>query len=77
MLIGKTGCGKTTMYEIMVQAHKSLNRENHDYKDIFIKKLNPKSVEVDYLYGYPNDQTNEWIDGIISKTIKYMIDNKI
>jgi dynein heavy chain len=33
-------------------------------------KLNPKSISINYLYGYVNLLTNEWNDGIAAKIIR-------
>ena len=33
-------------------------------------KVNPKSISINYLYGYVNLLTNEWNDGIAAKIIR-------
>ena len=35
-----------------------------------IFKINPKSISINYLYGYVNLLTNEWSDGIMAKIIR-------
>jgi hypothetical protein len=39
-----------------------------------MQKVNPKSVSINYLYGYINLLTNEWNDGIAAKIIRDAID---
>ena len=54
--------------------------ENFWHKLVEIKKLNPKSVSMNELFGYTNLNTNEWNDGIVAKIIRDVVaeenDNK-
>jgi dynein heavy chain len=42
-----------------------------------MQKVNPKSVSINYLYGYINLLTNEWNDGIAAKIIRDAIDDPV
>ena len=58
MIVGPTGGGKTTCYEVLSESMTSLRREKHS-KDIryqIVRKevLNPKSINMGELYGEVN-----------------------
>lgn len=39
-------------------------------RNIILSKLNPKSVSINNLYGYVNNLTNEWNDGIVANIVR-------
>ena len=41
-----------------------------------MRRINPKAMQNKYLYGFINNMTNEWFDGIISKTVKQVVKEK-
>lgn len=57
MIIGQAGCGKSTIFNILLKSLERLNLkypENENYFNVKIYKLNPKSVSINNLYGYIN-----------------------
>ncbi|PRP88057.1 dynein heavy chain 6, axonemal-like [Planoprotostelium fungivorum] len=63
MLVGKTGCGKTTCYRALAEAMGELKTKDvHDptYQKVNIFALNPKSIDIGELYGEFNKFTHEW-----------------
>jgi dynein heavy chain len=62
--MGPPGSGKSSTWKTLTDA----NTRNND-KTIFAD-LNPKVVKTDELYGVVHMQTREWIDGLMSKTMR-------
>ncbi|KAJ3027001.1 UNVERIFIED_CONTAM: Dynein heavy chain 6, axonemal, partial [Siphonaria sp. JEL0065] len=68
MLVGPTGGGKTTCYEILRDASTRLKEKypsNSAFEKIKTWVLNPKCVAMTDLYGQFNLATMEWKDGLI------------
>lgn len=73
MLVGPTGGGKTTCWEILQHAMTELryqNVEDQRYQEIKSRVINPKSITMGQLYGEENLDTKEWTDGLASKIIR-------
>jgi dynein heavy chain len=68
MLVGPTGGGKTSNYNILKTALTSL--ENDGYYKVNTRVLNPKSITMGQLYGMFNETTREWIDGVLAYTVR-------
>ena len=62
--MGPPGSGKSSAWKTLTEA----NTRNND-KTIYAD-LNPKVVKTDELYGVVHMQTREWIDGLMSKTMR-------
>ncbi|CAF1453141.1 unnamed protein product, partial [Rotaria magnacalcarata] len=70
MLVGPTCCGKTTAWRVLLTA---LNRiENSDGQAHII---DPKAISKDDLYGYMDQNTREWTDGLFTHILRKIIDN--
>jgi dynein heavy chain len=85
MLVGATLSGKTRCWEVLADALCALNqdekdrgvKENFTYQAVKIDVINPKSVSVDELYGFTDDQTPpQWHDGILSCVLKRICQEK-
>jgi dynein heavy chain, axonemal len=71
MIVGKSGTGKTSIYQIIQKAYCELSPlKLPRYSSLEVTKINPKAVNTNGLYGYVNALTNEWHDGIVSKIIR-------
>ena len=78
MLVGTTGCGKTTCSYILAKALTQLHNDGSDdywHKPVRIDTLNPKSVTMGELFGETNLLTNEWTEGLVSKLVKDAVEN--
>lgn len=78
MLVGVTGCGKTTCGFILSKALTTLHNDGSDdpwHKPVRIDTLNPKSVTMGELFGETNLLTNEWTEGLVSKLVKDAVEN--
>lgn len=73
MLVGPTGGGKTTCYNVLQHTMTTL-REKGSKNDNFqaVKKIifNPKSISMGELYGEVNPISQEWHDGLASKVMR-------
>lgn len=74
MIVGPTGGGKTTSYEVLQDAMTKLRqvRKSVDPRYQVVKKevLNPKSITMGELYGEVNPVSQEWKDGLASKIMR-------
>ncbi|XP_055873384.1 dynein axonemal heavy chain 6-like isoform X2 [Biomphalaria glabrata] len=73
MLVGPTGGGKTTIYQILAQTLGNLHEEKLGvdfYQPVHTYVLNPKAITMEELYGGVNKLTMEWKDGLMGKTVR-------
>ncbi|XP_069092738.1 dynein axonemal heavy chain 6 isoform X2 [Pleurodeles waltl] len=78
MLVGPTGGGKTTVYEILAASLGALHKakEKHPfYKPVKTNVLNPKSVTMGELYGEVNLLTLEWKDGLMALSVRAAVND--
>ena len=79
MLVGVTGTGKTTCYEILAKAMGQLHDEgskNFYHKKVDQYVLNPKAVTMNELFGFVNVLTNEWTDGIVADIVRRAVQDE-
>ncbi|KAM7393703.1 hypothetical protein PAMP_020556 [Pampus punctatissimus] len=75
MLVGPTGGGKTTVYNILADTLETLHctgnkARNPFYQPVKTYVLNPKSVTMGELYGEVNTLTLEWRDGLMALSVR-------
>ena len=74
MLVGYTGSGKTTCYEILadVMTSERVNNPKADrtFQKVTYEVLNPKAISMGELYGQVDLLTQEWTDGLASKIMR-------
>jgi len=76
MLVGPTGAGKTTCYNILCQAMLRLHgqgSQNSSYQPVHTHVLNSKCVSMGELYGEVDALTQEWSDGLASSIMREAI----
>ncbi|XP_061882783.1 dynein axonemal heavy chain 6 [Entelurus aequoreus] len=80
MLVGPTGGGKSSVYNVLADALITLyNSECRDdnpfYQPVRTYILNPKSVTMGELYGEFNNLTMEWRDGLMALSVRDAVDD--
>ena len=73
MIVGQTGAGKTTCYEVLADSMQSLKgkgSKDFRYQNVRKEILNPKSITMGELYGEVNTISQEWRDGLASKIMR-------
>ena len=74
MLVGFTGSGKTTCYEILKDLMTAVRTENprapREFQKVTCQVLNPKAISMGELYGQVDLATQEWTDGLASKIMR-------
>jgi dynein heavy chain len=76
MLLGPTGCGKSSIWKTLVNTH-NWDVEKGAYKPkrtCVFETVNPKSVTGDELYGYMT-LAKDWKDGVLSIIMRGMAKN--
>ena len=67
VLVGPSGCSKTTIWKVLKAALKKLGQE------IKVHILNPKSVSRTELLGNMNNETREFVDGILTSLARKVV----
>ena len=74
MLVGPTGGGKTTCYEVLQAAMTALKEGGaHEFEKVKTWILNPKCISLSELYGEFNLATMEWKDGLIGNMFRAQV----
>ncbi|ODM98966.1 Dynein heavy chain 6, axonemal [Orchesella cincta] len=80
MLVGPTGGGKTSIYEVLkaaLTALYNLKVEGQHFKPVDTYVLNPKAVSLGELYGEVNNLTLEWRDGLLGIMVRNSVRPKM
>ncbi|CAO2605461.1 Dynein axonemal heavy chain 6, partial [Lemmus lemmus] len=78
MLVGPTGGGKTTVYQVLAETLgnlEKLNTGNSFYQPVKTYVLNPKSITMGELYGEVNNITLEWKDGLMALSVRAAVND--
>ena len=73
MLVGPTGGGKTSCYEVLADVMCEMRARNHpdrSFQKVNKQILNPKAISMGELYGEVNLSSQEWSDGLASKIMR-------
>ncbi|XP_060586003.1 dynein axonemal heavy chain 6-like [Ruditapes philippinarum] len=76
MLVGPTGGGKTTIYEVLAETCENLHKKEvkkEFYQPVHTYVLNPKAITMEELYGGINKLTLEWHDGLMGLTVRHCV----
>lgn len=70
MMVGPSGSGKTSAWQVLLKALEKLEGvEGVSYV------INPKAISKDSLYGFLDQTTREWTDGLFTHILRKIIDN--
>lgn len=70
ILLGDTFTGKTCALKLLAKTLNKLSLTNTNYNITDYEFINSKSITMNKLFGSFVNQTDEWLDGIISKTFR-------
>lgn len=70
MIVGETCSGKTASIFALAKGMTRANIEGHAFKKTHIYVINPKSVTSGQLYGLFDENTHEFVDGILAVTFR-------
>eukprot|EP00741_Cyanophora_paradoxa_P024938 tig00000056_g24072.t1 len=72
MLVGRSGAGKTVVWQTLQRALTKLKKDNVDpkYQAVKVYVINPKALTLNELYGAFDLATMEWTDGVLSKVMR-------
>ena len=84
MLVGLTQSGKSSVWQTLQDALTLLHKEEKEksgkadedchYRPIKVEVINPKSIDLDELYGcFDDGQPPQWKQGILSEVMKTMV----
>lgn len=68
MVVGATLSGKSTVWQLLARTLKRLKNEKGEdkYRSVQYEVLNPKAVTMNELFGYVDEMTMEWNEGVLS-----------
>ncbi|XP_060075174.1 dynein axonemal heavy chain 6-like [Ylistrum balloti] len=78
MLVGPTGGGKTSVYNILGDTLTNLHTakvDNYFYQPVHTYVMNPKAITMEELYGGVNKLTLEWADGLMAITVRKCVND--
>lgn len=70
MMVGPSGSGKTMACQVLLEA-----LQNIDGIEGVAHVIDPKSISKDSLYGYMDQNTREWTDGLFTHILRRIIDS--
>jgi dynein heavy chain len=77
MLVGDTGGGKTTCYQVLAWAMSDQKKKGHHrLQRVEYTVINPKSVVMKQLYGDFDRNTREWVPGVLAIEFKKFAEDK-
>lgn len=78
MCVGASGTGKSSVWRAVKQAQSGpLRRLYADaFQPVVAHAINPKSLSLGELYGQYDMQANEWLDGVLSNTMRQCCTDK-
>lgn len=78
MILGRTGTAKTSTWQGLQGAMSRLKKMGKaGYNNVEVYPINPKALNLGELYGEYNLSTGEWLDGVISATMRQTCAGKI
>ena len=66
MIVGETCSGKTATIFTLANAMSLAHAQGHAFKKTHVYVINPKSVTSGQLYGLFDENTHEFVDGILA-----------
>lgn len=70
MVVGQTCSGKTATIHNLAKALTAANASNSEFAKVQIFTINPKSVSSGQLYGLFDENTHEFVDGVLAVTFR-------
>jgi dynein heavy chain 1 len=73
MMVGPSGAGKSECWNVLLEALRRFEGDPAARSYV----IDPKAISKDDLYGFMDNTTREWTDGIFTNIIRKIIDNKL
>lgn len=70
MLVGSSGVGKTSVYTVLLRALKK-----YEQIEASVYRIDAKVLSKESLYGKLDPTTREWTDGLLTATLRRIVDN--
>jgi len=77
MIVGLPFSGKTRAYEVLMGAMKEMEEKDQGENQVVTIVINPKSIQMGYLYGNFDPTSHEWSDGVLAKSFRNMAHDKV
>lgn len=73
MLVGNPFGGKTSLLHLLAKALSLQNKLGQGEEKVEYETVNPKALTMGQLYGYFDDVSHEWSDGVVANTFRYSL----
>ena len=67
MLVGLPYSGKTTCYKILAHSLTEASKNSQEEVPAHYHVINPKSIQINQLYGYSDPVSKEWTEGVLGE----------
>jgi dynein heavy chain 1 len=74
MMVGPSGSGKSSAWTVLLEALNRLEAKGPDQTGVSYV-IDPKAISKDELYGFLDQTTREWTDGLFTAILRKIIDN--
>lgn len=71
MLVGNPFGGKTSLLHLLAKTLSLQNKLGQEEEKVEYETVNPKALTMGQLYGYFDDVSHEWSDGVVANTFRY------
>lgn len=71
MLVGNPFGGKTSLLHLLAKTLNLQNKLDQREEIVEYETINPKTLTLDQLYGWFNDVSHEWTNGVVANIFRY------
>lgn len=72
MLVGNPFGGKTSLLRLLAETLNILNEFDQREGKVEFETINPKSMSIGQLFGFFNDISYEWSNGVVPNIFRYI-----
>lgn len=77
MLVGNPFGGKTSLLRLLAETLNILNEFDQREGKVEFETINPKSMSIGQLFGFFNDISHEWSNGVVPNIFRYICNTYI
>lgn len=70
MLVGNPFGGKTSLLHVLAETLNFQNKLGHREEKVEYETINPKSLTMNQLYGYFDNVSHEWSNGVVANIFR-------
>jgi len=71
MIVGNPFGGKTSLIHLLAETLNIQNQLGQGEERVEYETVNPKALTISQLYGYFDNISHEWVNGVVANTFRY------